>query len=154
MNGVCGALNYALSVTPPAGGTASLITLPSSSVGSLTFAATSVVTDVGFYLVKVFASFASAPSVNITSDSRSYEYKHPCWSANIISNAFSNLTAVAGMGSVSQSVNLWYDSWSGSIATPLCGALNWYYEWITYPFSTYSGNDASPSFFVQTASST
>ncbi len=125
--GTCGVLNVRVSVTPPSSGSAGLITIPSPTTASITFASWTALTDTGAYTVTVEAGYGASFSTVVTSASITYTYVEPsCPTGTIITYTFSSLTVVVG-SSAAQSANLWYDSISGSATTLLCGPLAWTY---------------------------
>jgi hypothetical protein len=78
MSGLCGALNIKIAVTAPANGDASLITVPSTAVPSITFAASSVVANAGAYTCIVQAGYGAAFTTVISSATLIFTYIDLC----------------------------------------------------------------------------
>lgn len=78
MSGYCGTVGTKITVTPPSGGNAALIALSSITNNLLTFAVSSLPTDVGVYSITVDVFFVTASTTVIKSDTATYTYRNPC----------------------------------------------------------------------------
>lgn len=74
MGGLCGTLNIRVEVTAPTGGDATLITVPTATVPSITFAASSLVANAGVYTCIVRAGYGTAFTTVVSSASATYTY--------------------------------------------------------------------------------
>ncbi len=61
-------------MTPPSGGNAGLITIPNSTLASITFASSNFVADAGNYAVKIEVGFGAAFTTIIASAVFTYTY--------------------------------------------------------------------------------
>jgi hypothetical protein len=114
-----------ISLDPAASTTASSDSTTASYVSSkkVIFAASSNSVDVKAYTVTVYARFVGITTWP-TSATATYTYNaDPCLTATVTASPHPNIiTSVFVPGS--SSAALWYDSVSGSAATPKCGAFS------------------------------
>ncbi len=117
-----------ITVSAPLGGSVSLITLPTVTVATMAFAASSVVTDAGVYSITLQAgygaSFAASPTTILASAVTTITYVNSCLTTHPVPNAFPSMSAtVLAVGSASTA--MWNDQVSvTSGGTNKCGAIN------------------------------
>lgn len=125
MSSVCGQVNLQLEVTPPAGGDATIITLPVVTVASLKFASSLILTNADIYSIKVKAGFGASFATVVASGTTSFTYVNPCSSILPIPVSFGIFTTSV-LVSTKTSSALWNDAASatGGVINA-CGAINY-----------------------------